>query len=571
MKDLAGFIAVARGKEPADLLLIGGRVVNVFTSEMKEVSVAIARGLIVGLGDYEAKETVDLRGCCLAPGFIEGHIHIESSMATPPEFARAVVPRGTTTVVADPHEIANVMGLDGIRYMLSSSGRLPLSVFFMLPSCVPSTELETAGAHLNARDLSPFLSDPQVLGVGEVMDVSGVLAGEREVLEKVEAGAGRPVDGHAPGLRGKDLAAYIGAGIGTDHESTELEEAREKLSLGMRVMIREGTTAKSLEALLPLVTAENCRRFILVTDDKHMAGLLGEGHLDHILRKAIGLGLPPLRAIQMVTLNVAECFRLWDRGAIAPGLRADLVVLESLEKVTVREVYKAGELVARDGELLHPEDLPQGPRLRSSVNLRWDLLKSLEVPAKGSPLKVMELVPDQLITLLRLEEPRVVDGLVQADTSRDILKVAVIERHINSGRVGMGFIRGFGLKAGALGSSVAHDSHNIILLGTSDADMLAAAQAVVHMHGGQVVVKEGEVVEALQLPVAGLMSDRPGKEVACLIGRLSEAARSLGCQLANPFMTLSFMALPVVPELKVTDMGLVDVRKGRVVPLFGEG
>jgi adenine deaminase len=566
---LDAVIRCGRGEEPADLLLTNGQVVNVFTGQVLPADVAIAGELIVGVGEgYAARETVDLGGRVVCPGFIDGHLHIESTMLTPYQFARAAVPRGTTAVVCDPHEIANVLGLDGVRYMLAASQGLPLTVFAMASSCVPATHLETAGASLSAEELATLLDHPRVLGLAEMMNYPGLLFGAPEVLAKIEAARDRdlPIDGHAPGLSGRDLQAYVATGVRSDHECTRPEEAREKLRAGMYLMIREGTTERNLTELLPVVTPQNARRCLLVSDDRHPDDLMDRGHLDHSIRLAVAQGLNPVTAVQMVTLNAAERFRLWDRGAVAPGYRADLAVLDGLETLNVEEVYSGGRLVARGGQML-PAAPPEAAAAPPSVQVDWESL-NLEIPAQGARARVIGVVPGQIVTQALTLPVKRQNGLAAADPERDLLKMAVIERHAATGNVGLGFVQGMGLKRGALASTVAHDSHNLIVVGTNDADMLAAARAVAEMGGGLAAVAGGNVAAQLPLPVAGLMSKEPLETVRARMEALLAAARDLGSGLPNPFMTLSFLALPVIPALKLTDKGLVDVNRFDFVPLF---
>lgn len=571
---LEDVIAVARGERPADLVLRGGRVVNTLAGEIVDADVAIYHGRVVGLAtageDYAAAEVVDLDGAYVCPGFIDAHVHLESSMVHPAEFARAVVPLGTTTVVADPHEIANVFGLYGIRYVMESSRGLPLDVYIMAPSCVPATQMETSGAALFASDLALLLNDERVLGIAEMMNYPGVLFRDPEVMDKIVVAGDRPIDGHAPLLSGKDLNAYVVAGIGSDHECTNVDEAREKLRLGMRIFIREGTTARDLTPLLPLVTPLNARRCAFCNDDRHPADLLNEGHIDFIVRKAIKLGCPPLTAIQMATINPAEYFGLYHVGAVAPDFVADLVVFDDLQAPVARQVYKAGRLVAQDGQLL-PSAMSEVRRvpIRSSVNVDW-LSIDFQVPAQGDRIKVIGVIPDQIVTEKLVEPARIEDGFVVADPDRDILKIAVVERHMASGNVGLGFVKGVGLKRGAMASSVAHDAHNIVIIGANDEDMMTACIEVVRMRGGQAVVAGDKVLAALPLPIAGLMSEEPLEKVREGNEALARAAADLGCQLRDPMMAMAFLALPVIPALKLTDMGLVDVSKFDFVSLFGE-
>jgi adenine deaminase len=485
-----------------------------------------------------------------------------------PEFGRVVVPRGTTTAVIDPHEIANVLGMDGIKYVLASSLLGPLGVYVMLPSCVPATDLETAGAELSGHDLSLLLNDERVLGIGEMMNYPGVIGRDERVLEKIRIAKGKRIDGHAPLLRGKDLYAYVAAGIRSDHECTGVSEAREKLRAGMHIMIREGTAAKNLRALLPLVNAENSRKCLFVTDDRHLEDIVTEGHVDHLVRSAVALGVDPVRAVQMASINAAEYFGLKDLGAVAPGYRADLLVFEDFKSLRISMVFKNGRLVARDGKMLPSEAGDYAGKVRGTINVRWIEHEDFALKAEGRRARVIGVVPDQIVTRAKTASPRLDGGLVVADTRRDILKIAVIERHRTSGRIGKGLVEGFGLKKGAIASSVSHDSHNIVVVGVDDSDMYAAAVQVVKMQGGIVAAGEGQVREYLPLPIAGLLSDRSSEFVRERLRRLNEAARAMGSRLADPYMAMSFLTLPPIPELKITDRGLIDAVNFKVVPLF---
>ncbi len=566
--DVSRLLAVSRGDEPADLLLKNAQLVNVRSAEIYETDVALYDDRIAGIGkDYEAKDVVDLQGLYLAPGFIEGHIHIESSMMRVSEFARAVVPHGTTAVVADPHEIANVLGLDGIRYILESAKDGPLNVFVMLSSCVPATHMETSGAHLTAEDLQPYLSHKWVRGIAELMNYPGVVHGDPDMLAKIDIGKDKRLDGHAPRLTGKGLNAYVAAGVGSDHESTTLDEAREKLRLGQYVMIREGTTAKNMQALLPLVNKENARRFMFVSDDRHPDYLMAHGHMDHSIRMAIQMGLDPITAIQMCTCNTAEWFNLRGIGEISPGCYADMVAFGDLHKIDVRMVWRGGRLVARDGALLPDVKPGRNITMRSAMNVAWDAI-DFKVKALGSRMRVIGVVPNQIVTSQSVEDVKRVGDYAVSDVTRDILKMSVIERHQASGSMSSGFVKGFGLKGGALAASVAHDSHNIIVVGTNDNDMLVAVKAIGKMGGGYVAVSDGEVMSQVPLPIAGLMSEAPLEVVAHQVEDILQVAHQLGVELDNPFMALSFLALPVIPSLKLTDKGLVDVEQFQLVPLF---
>ncbi len=570
IKRLQRRIRVARGEIAPDLVLRNGRIVNVFSGETIPGDVAVSDGMIVGIGTYDGPVVHDVRGAFIAPGFMDGHFHVESAMLSPRELARAVLPHGTTAIVADPHELANVLGMEGIRYLIEASAGLPVDFFVMLPSCVPATDLETSGACLKAADLLTLKNEPRVLGLAEMMNYPGVIAGDPEVLDKVAAFRDRPLDGHAPLLTGRDLNAYIAAGLRSDHECTSLDEAREKLRLGMHLFIREGTQAKNLEALLPLVTPATLHRCSFVTDDLHPHDILRHGHLDAVLNQAIGRGLDPLDAIAMVTLNTARYFGLRDRGAVAPGYRADLVLLSSLSPIRVEVVYKNGRRVYEGSYPVLP---PQGniPTFHlSTMNVRpYDRL-ALAIPARGSRVRVMDLIPDQILTGMTLLDAPVAEGRIVQDTDRDLLKIAVIERHRRTGRIGLGLVRGFSLQRGALASSVAHDSHNILCVGADDGDMVAAARAGEVMGGGLAVACDGEVLARLALPIGGLMSDNSLEEIASGWESLRFTAQQLGCTLHEPFMHLSFLALPVIPALKITDRGLVDVGRFEIVPLCVE-
>jgi adenine deaminase len=567
MRNVQQKLAIARGERRAELLFKNANVVNVFSGEIHKTNVAVEDGRVIGFGDYKAKKVVDLKGAYLAPSLIDGHFHVESSMLTAPEFVRAVAPHGTGAMVIDPHEYANVLGLDGIRYVLESTKNLAVDFFIMLPSCVPATQLETAGAKLTANDLKLMIADERVAGVAELMNFPGVFLGVKSELEKIKIGKGKCIDGHAPGLRGKNLNAYALAGVRSDHESVEVEEAREKLRLGMHILLREGSTERNLEHLLPLINAHNAQNCSFATDDKLAGDLVNEGHIDHCVRKAIRLGLSPITALQIATINTARHYRLHNLGAIAPRFWADFIVFDDWKNFQVRQTYKKGALVAENGTFLGRSaakiSLP-----RSTMNLRY-AQKQFAVKASGTKkIKVIEIVPEQIITKTAIVAPKILNGEIVADPSRDILKMVVVERHRATGNVGVGFVRGFKLKRGAIGSTVAHDAHNVIVAGTNDADILFAIQELERLQGGQVAVAGGKMKAELPLPIAGLVTDQPLPKAMQLIDDVNAAAHALGCDLAAPFMTLSFLALSPIPSLKLTDHGLVDATKLQKTSLF---
>ena len=568
MRNVQRKLSIARGERLAELVFKNANVVNVLSGEIYRSNVAVDDGRVIALGEYEATKVIDLNGSYIAPSLIDGHFHVESSMLTAPEFARAVVPHGTGAVVIDPHEYANVLGLDGIRYVLESSKNLPLDFFIMLPSCVPATAFETAGARLTADDLKLMIADQRIAGVAELMNYPGVYLGVESELEKIEAGKGKNIDGHAPGLIGKNLNAYVLAGVRSDHESTEIGEAREKLRLGMHILLREGSTERNLETLIGLINSHNGMNCSFATDDKLAGDLASEGHIDHCVRKAIKAGLPPITALQIATINTARHYRLRNFGAIAPRFWADFIVFDDLQNPVVRQTYKKGILVAENGKYVasQPAVVPQP---RSTMNLRYDEEKDFEVRhEQGTKIRVIEIVPNQIVTRERIETPRTENGQVIADVERDILKLVVVERHRATGNVGVGFVRGFKLKAGALGSTVAHDAHNVVVVGTNDGDIALAIAELQKLQGGQVAAANGAIKAELALPIAGLVSDRPLNEVIQCIADLNGAARALGCALEAPFMTLSFLSLSPIPELKLTDQGLIDAVNLKPTTLF---
>jgi len=568
--DLKELISVARGEIPADLLLKNARIVNTFIGEIEQDDVAIYGDRIAGVGNYgKAKEIIDLQGQFLAPGLINGHTHIESSMLHPARYAEAVVPRGTLAVVTDLHEIANVCGSEGIKFVTDLARKLPLDMLFMAPSCVPATHLETSGARISSKEVKKILAHPKIIGLGEMMNFPGVVSGDEEVLKKIGASKGKVIDGHAPGLAGKELNAYLSAGILSDHESTTLEEGKEKLRRGMYLMIREGSSEKNLDALLPLVTDNTYKRCFFVVDDLSCSDLLREGDIDAVVRKAIDRGLEPVRAIQMATINAAEYFRLHDRGGIGPGYIANLITITDLAKLEIDMVFYQGKLVARQGKPLFTLP-PVTLELRDTVRIKPPTAKSLSLRAKRSNLSeesypVIEIIPEQIVTRKAMEKTKVVDGAVMPDVERDILKLVVVERHKASGNIGVGLVKGFGLKKGALASSVAHDSHNIIAVGANDLDILKAIEEINRLQGGLVVCADLEILASLPLPIAGLLSPEPLNVVVSQYEKVEEAAASLGNLPPAPFAILSFLALPVIPELRLTDLGLVDVVEFKLI------
>lgn len=573
-------IRVARGECPADLLLRNANLVNVCSGECYPADVAITDGRIVGMsapgGGYQGRDERDLEGRWLAPGLIDGHMHIESTMLVLAEFARLVTPRGVTAVMLDPHEFANVMGVDGIRYVLAAGRHLPLSVYLLLSSCVPASSYESPHRVLTAEDLLPLLDDERVLGLAEMMNMPGVLAGDEQVLAKIIATHqhGLVVDGHAPGLRGRDLCAYAAAGVMSDHECTTIEEARERLRLGMWLMIREGSAARNLDTLLPLLQELHPPRAFFVTDDRDPQDLTTRGHVDSMVRRAIEFGVAPVEAVRLASYNTAQYFRLFDRGALAPGFVADMVVLDDLDTFLVESVYKEGVMVAREGKLLVDMPIEHAIDVTKTVHLGSVTEADLRIPAQSSPeepgcIEVIGIQPGQITTQHLREEAPLRNGELVALPERDLLKLVVIERHHASGRVGRGFVKGFGLKRGALASSVAHDAHNLIIVGVNDRDILHAAQALAQMGGGFACVVDGEVRASVPLPLGGLVSSLPADELVQLLRALDAAAAELGCRVDHPCMTLSFLSLSVIPSLKLTDQGLIDVETFTLLPLQG--
>lgn len=598
--DLKKMMDVAAGRRKASLVLKGGTIVNVFTERTEIGDIAIEDGCIAGIGEYDGLVNVDMTGRYICPGFIDGHIHIESSMVSPPEFEKAVLPHGTTTVITDPHEIGNVAGCQGVDYMLKATEGLSLDAFFVMPSCVPSTGLDESGAVLGPEDIKPYYENPRVLGLAEVMNSVGVVAGQEDLMGKLtEAGRrGKVIDGHAPFLRGNELNAYVCSGVWSDHECSDAEEALEKLGRGQWIMIREGTAARNLEALMPLFEAPYYERCMLVTDDKHPGDLISMGHIDYIIRRAVSLGADPIRAIKMGTFNAARYFGLKDRGAVMPGLRADLAVLEDLKDIRVAAVYKDGVLTAKEGVCLGAgkekkrnyaageeprsgsrEDTESAektaggletafPRVFNSFHMDEVTLEDLVLEQKGAMERVIQFKPHELLTEERLVPWQNTPGLAPGvSLEQDIVKAAVFERHLHTGHKGLGFVGGYGLKKGAVATSVAHDSHNLIVVGTNDRDMVLAANAVRKNRGGLAVAAEGQVLGELALPIGGVMSRLSVEEVEEQLQALKVLTRQLGISSdIDAFMTLAFVSLPVIPKLRINTYGVIDVDRQKQVP-----
>lgn len=566
---MENLIKVAKGEKKADLVIKNAKVVNVFNNKIELTDIAIYNGIIAGMAqNYEGDEEINLEGKYLSPAFIDGHVHIESSMCLPKEFAKAVVPEGTLTVIADPHEISNVFGLHGISFMREACKNIPLQVYMMLPSCVPATQFETSGFDLASYDLSFLIDAPEVLGIAEMMNYPGVLNCNKEVMSKLKLGKSKykKIDGHAPNLSGKDLCAYVASGVMSDHECTTVKEAEEKLGLGMYVMIREGSAAKDLQALIPILKEGNTDRCILVTDDRHPTDL--KGHINDMIRQCVSAGVNPVTAIKAASFNTAKYFGLNNLGAIAPGYKADLLVFDNLEDFKPQIVFKDGQIVAQNGELTVDTEHNEIPKLRGSVNVKWIEHEDFQIPAKTDTVKAIEIIPGSLLTKATKSKIKIVNGLAEPDIENDVLKITVLERHRATGNIGKGFVKGFGLKSGAIASTVAHDSHNMIVIGTNDADMELAAIELVKSQGGKVVVNNGEVLAKLPLPIAGLMSDKPFDYVLEHCNMLREQVHKIGCKLDDPFMTIAFLSLSVIPELKITDKGVFDANCCKFIDIF---
>lgn len=569
---LENIIKTAKGEEKADLVIKNAQIVNVLSEEIYKSDVAIKDGVIAGIGSgYIGKKEIDATGKYISPSFIDGHVHIESSMLLPSEFSKMVVPSGTTTVVADPHEISNIIGLHGISFMREASKDLPLDVYMMLPSCVPASQYETSGFELNSYDLSMLIDSPWVLGIAEMMNFPGVINLDSEVLSKIKLGLDKRkrVDGHAPYLSNKDLCAYVAAGVTSDHECTIPDEAIEKLRLGMYIMIREGSAAKDLDALIPVLKECPTRKCIFVTDDRYPWAL--KRHINEMVSRVVKCGVSPVKAIQMASLNTAEYFGLKNLGAIAPGYRADMLLLDNLVDFVPQTVIKNGEVVAKNGEMVVDIKEKTLSSLRGTVNIRWLDKDDLKIKAESDRVKAIEVTSGLLVTKAVEAKVNIENGYAVSNIDDDVLKILVIERHKASGNIGKGFVKGFGLKSGAIASTVAHDSHNMIVIGTNDDDMLKAIKELVKSQGGKVIVDNGEVVAKLELPIAGLMSEQSAKYVIQKAEELKQGEKIVGCALDEPFMTMAFLSLSVIPELKLTDKGLMDVMAGKFTNLFTKG
>ncbi len=556
-------LAAADHRIKADLVIKNAKIIDVFTLSILSGDVAIHDGKFVGIGEYQGVNEIDANGRYVSPSFIDSHVHIESSMLIPSEFAKVVVPHGVTTVITDPHEIANVSGTAGIDFMIQNSKDLPLEVLVGLPSSVPSTPFENAGAILNAEHLEPFLAEKSVIGLAEVMDYPSVQKGADSMLDKLLMAKKHHaiIDGHGAGLDAHGVNIYATAGIKTDHECVNAQEAMDRLQRGMYVSIRQGSVAKDLLNLLPVVNERTARRCLFCTDDKHLDDLLTEGSVDYNVRLAIEHGLDPLLSIQLASLNVAECYQLQGRGAIAPGYEADFLLLNDLETISIHQVYKSGELVAEEGVLTSLNDQPvlENPALTDTVHVKNLTLDDLRLPVKGNQAHIIEVIPNSLVTNHLVENIQTKNGDFQPSLVDDQLKMLVVERHHETGNIGKGIVKGFRLKEGAIATTIAHDSHNIVAVGTNDEDLLCAIQAIEKMKGGVVIVKNQQVLSGLPLPISGLMSDLPFQDVLVSLNKLHDALHEL--EIAdhfNPLLTLSFLSLPVIPHLKLTDMGLFD-------------
>lgn len=562
------FIDIAGGREKADTVLKNCRVISVFTNEIIEGDIAIADGKIAGVGSYDGLEEVDMEGRYVSPSFIDGHVHIESSMVSPYQFSKEIVPRGTTAIIADPHEIANVSGMAGIEYILDATESLPLDVYVMLPSCVPATEHETSGAVLKAEDLSKLIDHPRVLGLGELMDFVGVVNADSDIIDKLEMAGGKIVDGHGPLIEDMELNAYVAAGVKTEHECSTLDEMRERLRRGMYIQIREGTAARNLEGLIAGVDKDNLRRCIFCTDDKHPEDLIKTGHIDNNVKLAIKGGIEAIDAIKMATLNPAECYGLDDRGAIAPGYRADLIVFSDLNDMKIEKVYKDGVLSAEDGKLLEEYEEHIDERMLSRVNIDDYSEDMVDLKLKSGSVNVIKLVDHSLVTKLVERKVDVKDGSFVYNKDEDISKLVLVERHTGKSTTFVALLEGYGIESGAIGTTIAHDSHNIIVAGDNDRDIVNCINHIKIMGGGIAISSGGDIKECLELKIGGLMSTEDIESVNEKLDAMMKVAREHKVsEGVDPFMTLSFLALPVIPDVKITDKGLFDVVKFKFIDI----
>lgn len=560
-------------KKSPDLILKNGKIVDVFNNSIVEADLAIQNGLIMGIGDYDSEDykvnTVDLNGKFISPSFIDSHVHIESSMVSPKEFTELLISRGVTAIIADPHEIANVCGIDGIRYILEATENLPFDVYVMLPSSVPATPFETSGAILGAKELSKFMSNDRVLGLGEMMDFPGVIDRREDIVEKINLAEkfGKIIDGHGPMISGKDLDAYVSAGISTEHECSTVDEMNERLKRGMYILIREGSAARNLEVLIKGINKDNIDRCMFCTDDRHPEDLLSDGSIDNNVRKAINLGLNPIDAIKMASINSANCYKLKKKGAIAPGYHADLIIFEDINNIRVESVYKSGELRVRDGKLLEEFKTYRDDKVGSAVHIKDIKEKDIEIKLKSNKANVIGIVKNELITEL-LEEELILKDNIYCFENEDIIKIAVIERHTGNSGVFTALLKGYGIRNGAIATTISHDSHNIVVAGDNDLDILNCIKEIDSMQGGIVISSNGKTIERLKLEIAGLMTNSSINYVNDKLIKMMDIARDLGIpDGVDPFMNLSFLALPVIPDVKVTDKGLFDVKKFEFISL----
>ena len=570
-EQLKSIIYKANGVENPQLVLKNANIINVFSGEIIKGDVAIDDGKIVGIGEYNGENEIDLKGKYLSPGFVDSHVHIESSMSSPSQFAKAIVPRGVTTIIADPHEIANVKGIEGIKYIIDDSKNVPLDVQVMLPSCVPSTNFENAGAILEAKDLKDLLDNESVIGLGEMMNYPGVISADENILDKLVLFNDMIIDGHGPMISGKELNAYVAAGIKTEHECSTIEEVVDRIRLGMYVLLREGSAAKDLRNIIDAVNKDNLRRFLLCTDDKHPDDLINEGSIDFNIKLAIKAGIEPVDAIRMATLNPSECYRLRGKGAIAPGYIADLVVIDNLEDFNILKVFKNGKLVAEDNKAFFDSKIYLPENMTESVKIKDVKIEDIQIPMKTNKANIIGVIESSLVTEKIVKEINVVNGHFNFSND-DVLKIVIIERHFATGNIGVGLIENFKLKNGAIGSTVGHDSHNIIIIGDNDEDILIAIKELKKIGGGLTLVSKGEVLKSLSLEIGGIMTSKPIEETNSILKEMIKISYDelKVNKSIDPFMTLAFMALPVIPKLKLTDMGLFDVEKFDFIKVHNE-